>query len=208
MTYVLNYGTCSPRYGLPPRSVLAPSGIIDQNGNPVSAIDTSLPDMDSLKLGARDESMKAYVYGNWWAQGQAQSEGGRIHLRLVGIGARFCTSPSIFDSIHAQEGTAHIRGSAISIILADSGFVRLVNVGYKFRYRCKTFNRLCQYLDVTQRKIPDLPKVSNACTSGSSLVPSRILPVNQSPWVNLRLHGSSSLPAPTIVSLWWKQGAR
>lgn len=81
--------------------------------------DQAVPNLAGLTIGDSAENLPVWVYGNYWAVGEPKFQGDRSHIRLVGIGARFGTSPRPVDTIGSEPGELNLRGSAIRICTTD-----------------------------------------------------------------------------------------
>lgn len=123
MRYTKDMGSCRPTstdsYGDNFR-VIAPTGIFDDNHEHFPSSEGT-PDLKSLGLDDRDPpiDMPVWLYGNWWAAASPKGDGDISHARLVGIGARFGRTQSVFDAFGNKAGEVHLRGSGISICTTD-----------------------------------------------------------------------------------------
>ncbi|KAL4889850.1 hypothetical protein BDV59DRAFT_185625 [Aspergillus ambiguus] len=77
--------------------------------------------LSSLDIERSTEDLPVWLYGNYWATAPTR-EGDQPHLRLMGIGARFGKSPTIFDAHNTSPGEVSFRGSAIGISTNDGEF--------------------------------------------------------------------------------------
>lgn len=105
----------------PTASAVAPTGKISSTGN-----HESLPHdpadvlrMESLSLTASNDSMKVWLYGNWWKQSELYPTNDTRDLYLLGIGARFAATGSIHDAPGSSRDTINLRGSAIRVCSSD-----------------------------------------------------------------------------------------
>ena len=77
--------------------------------------DKKLLDNKALDLETYEKSMSVWLYANFWAGKQPESESDQTAWRLMGFGARFARSSSIFDSIGTHKDTINLRGGSIGV---------------------------------------------------------------------------------------------
>jgi len=113
-----SFGSCMPAEAstLPPKlpgGVISPTGIIRMEGE---HIDDGLVGFDDLNLEDIPPDLPVWLYGNWWSEGEAWE---RDKFKIMGVGARFGTSPSHFDAFGTKPGDLHLNGSLIRICKDD-----------------------------------------------------------------------------------------
>jgi hypothetical protein len=124
VTFVKDLGSCLPimatdfsRGSRGGPVVVANGHIEDDSGEHLPA--EELPDVAALDLQSSISSMGVWLYGNWWTDHKPTPEEDVACLRLMGIGARFGSSESVFDSINSQPDNIYIRGSSIGVCTDD-----------------------------------------------------------------------------------------
>lgn len=99
-------------------TVILPTSILDSNGHPIED-DKALSQLEALTIGNPADSLPVWLYGNFWADSKPKENEAQSHLRLMGIGARFGSSPMPSDAFGSNPGEISLRGSAIGISTSD-----------------------------------------------------------------------------------------
>ena len=75
--------------------------------------------MGDLRIDSPAVDLPVWIYGNYWRESATYDQGNNAQLRLLGIGARFGTSPKPIDAFKCEPGHLSLRGSAIRICTSD-----------------------------------------------------------------------------------------
>lgn len=106
------------------RTVIIATPNVQNDGGKAPVEDQSI-DMEELR-NLVPATYGVWVYGNHWSKNGAASFQESIKdlsaINMVGIGARFGSSGSVFDALNNPTRSLHIRGSGLSIC-TDEGEV-------------------------------------------------------------------------------------
>ena len=99
--------------------IRAPTGHINHHTRQALPDGGKLQDNKALDLETYEKSMSVWLYANFWAGKQPESESDQTAWRLMGFGARFARSSSIFDSIGTHKDKISLRGGSIGVCTDD-----------------------------------------------------------------------------------------